>query len=273
MKCLFINTINNVYNNCESFFNFYVKFRVMDLKPLLSVMHPRRLPFFLNSIARLDYVDVLLAKNYVEIEAQSRIRDFFLKSDYNMLMLMSDDAEVPYDVPSFLIEDFKSGNYDIISGWSNSRDPPSLMGRDANINREPPRSIEGRINQPFWYHDYNLIKIQEIQSLLAQGVNIIPVWFNGFSLTCMSRRVAEVWTPRGWYFMRASPFHETYRGARGFWGCTDLWFSYQMWKLGFKSFCDLRAFIPHHPPKDRRLMVGVEPSELTLIPKRRTINA
>jgi hypothetical protein len=225
-------------------------------------MHPRRLPFFVNSINKIDYVDVALAKNYNLIEAQNTIRDYFLAHDYDSLLFTSDDVEVPYNVPRMIVKDLALGKYDIVTGWSNCRD----TRREANITLAPIPNIDTKIGLPVFYEQYRFVLMPTIKQLLAKGKTLVNVWFIGWSITGMSRKVVEAWKPKGWYFQKGEPHHFTVNGQKGFWASSDLWYSHQMWKLGFSKACDLRAFVPHHPPRPKGLLVGIEPSSLEVRP-------
>ena len=240
---------------------------VVSMKYLLAIMHPRRLDFFLNSLEKIDYVDILLVKNYPIIEAQNRIKKYFLEHNYDYLILTSDDVEIPYTAPAKIMLDVELYGYDIITGYSKIR--PQL--RYVNINLDPIRNIERFLDRPIWFHQYNFLTINEVLELLLKGEYMIPVWFVGWSLTAMSRRVVEAWTPRGWYFQRTKPYHETYKGRRGFWASSDLWFSYQTWKQGFEKYADLSIYVPHYPPRPQPLLVGKEPPEVEFRPRKKAL--
>jgi len=240
---------------------------VLVMRFLLAVMHPRRLDFFLESIREIDYVDILLAKNYPIIQAQEKIRDFFLSRDYDYLILTSDDVKIPYLAPAMIMANVELYGYDIVTGWSLIR-PNS---RYANINREPPYGIDRYLGRPVWLNQYRFLTLSEIIDHILNGEYVIPVWFVGWSLTAMSREVVEKWTPRGWYFQYGEPGHEVYQGRRGFWASSDLWYSYQMWKEGYEKYADLTVYIPHYPPRPQPLLVGKEPPELEFIAKKKTI--
>lgn len=235
-------------------------------------MNPRRLPFFVESLGKLDYVDVLLAKNMEIIMAQNNIRKYFLEHDYTHLLFTSDDVEIPYGAPKQIFDDVEQGGYDIITGWSLCR--PNR--KEANITPMAPKNIGGRLNRPFWYHEYGFLKNYEISNMVKSGKTIIPIWFTGWSLTCISRKVVDVWTPRGWYFQPIPEFRPTiYKGVGGSWASTDLWFSYQLWKAGFNKYADLRVYVPHNPlhfsHKYASILVGKEPAKLEFISAKKAL--
>lgn len=236
------------------------------MRYLLGITHPRRLDFFLNSLSKIDYIDILLAKNMESGKAYSSIKEYFLKNDYDYLILTSDDVEIPYNAPKKIINDIEKYGYDIITGWSRCRPNKN----DANITLYPIQNIESKLDKTIWYHEYNFLKINDIERFIKNNEKIIPVWFVGFSLTAMSRRVVEEWNPKGWCFQISSLFQPAEnKGMKGFYICHDLWFSYETWKKGFLKYADLEVYIPHYPigysHKWDSLLVGKEKPELKFI--------
>jgi len=245
--------------------------RLMCMKALLGIMHPRRLDFFLRSLESIDYMDILLAKNYPIIEAQNRIRDFFLKHDYDILIFTSDDVMIPYLAPLRIKQDMEILGHDIITGYSIIRP----RRREVNITRNMPYRLERRLDKPVFLHQYGFLKIDDVFRSLSQGEYLIRVFFVGWSLTGMTRQVVESWTPRGWYFQTTPPYHSIHEGRRGFWASSDLWFSYQAYKNGFEAYADLTVHVPHYPPNPRDrtkvLLVGKEKPQLEFIKAKKEI--
>lgn len=229
---------------------------------LFAIMHPRRLDFFLRSINAIDYVDVLLAKNYELTMAQNMIRNYFLTHDYDYLLFTSDDTEIPYEAPKQIMDDIEKYRFNIITGWSRIR--PQVP--HVNITLNAPPLIEQRKNKAFLYSMYNFVTVTEIKEMLRNGKTIIPIWFVGWSLTAMSRKSIQEWTPRGWYFDYSPPYHLEMDGLKGSWKSSDLWYSYNMYKKGYQAYCDLRVHVPHYPPRFKylkdELLVGKEPPKL-----------
>lgn len=201
------------------------------------------------------------------ITAQNTIRKYFLDNGYDYLLFTSDDTEIPYTGPSQIMNDVITKGYDIITGWSLCRpDKP-----EVNISLNPPHGIDGRLNRPVYYHEYNFMKKTYVDSLVSHGNIVIPIWFTGYSLTAMSRKVVEQWTPKGWYFQPIMNFRPVvYKGSGGSWASTDLWFSYQMWKLGIPKYADLSVYVPHKPlnysHKYSSILVGKEPADVEFRP-------
>lgn len=240
------------------------------MKFLLGVMHPRRLKFFLDSLNQLDYLDVVLAKNMPNPEAENSVRQFFLDHDYDYLIFTSDDVQIPYEAPKKLMDDVEKHGYDIITGWSLCR--PTR--KEVNISLEPPKDIDKLIDRPILYHQYKFLTIDEVGKMLLNGERIIKVWFVGWSLTAMSRRVVEAWKPRGWFFNPSLEFQpHRVKGLGGFWASSDLWFSYQMWREGFDKYADLDVYVPHNPigfsHRFRDLLVGKEKPMVEFKPAKR----
>ena len=229
---------------------------------LLGILHPRRLSYFLDSLRVLDYVDVFLAKNMEIVQAATTIRDFFLKLDYDYLILTSDDVVIPYLGPLMLMKDVQRRRFDILTGWSR-RTPNSLHG---NISPKPAPHIELKKGKALSTDEYHFYTVNNLVRLFSQGNRFIPVWFVGYSLTAMSRKVVEAWTPSGWNFCHTSIFNPVTlpNGRSGFWQSTDLHFSYQMWKLGFQKHADLAVYVPHYSDL-RNLLVGKMKPEVEFI--------
>jgi hypothetical protein len=233
-------------------------------------MNPRRLEYFERSLEALDYVDVFLAQNMEIVRAQNTIRKAFLEGDYDYLLFTSDDVIIPYLAPYRIMKDCEIFRHDIITGWS----PLYAFAPDTNISGKAPPNIEDRIDKPFYREDYKLFTVRQIQNLVYTGEELYPVWFVGWSITAISRRVVEAWTPRGWYFQVDKRFQPSAnsKGEGGFYASSDLWFSYQTWKLGLEKYADLTVCVPHLPPKNKKdLLVGLENPQTLFIPKRRDL--
>lgn len=237
------------------------------MKFLLGIMHPRRLKFFLESLDKVDFVDVLLAENMEAVKAEDSIRRYALENGYDRLILTSDDIVIPLDGLKRLMETVEAHpDWDIVSGWSYVR--PNM--KIVNLTLKPINGIDEKVGKPLYLEQYGFMKESEVLRFLREGVEYVEVWFVGYSLTCMSRNVMMEWEPRGWYFNPHREFKpSTYKGVGGFWASNDLWFSYQTWKKGFKKYADLKVYVPHHPVgyshgfKD--ILVGKEKERLKFI--------
>jgi len=250
-------------------YNTFERVKMFDLKTrfLFGIMHPRRLDFFLESLKALDYVDILLAKNMEMVEALKTIKNVFLKGDYDYLLLTSDDITIPYLAPYKIMKDVGETGYDIITGWSR-------VGKLANISRpKVNENIEKWTKKGIRLKNMYPYTVNEIEDMLKEGKGIIPVWLVGWSITAMSRRVVENWTPRGWVFLTRSKWKPaTYQGEKGKWWQADIWFSYETWKKGFKKYADLTVRIPHTKSKLKTMMVGKKPPEVKLIKARKKLS-
>jgi len=220
------------------------------VKYLLAVMHPRRLPYFLESIRRIDYVDIALAKNYDATEALNILRSYALKNDYDYMILTSDDVIIPYNAPLKIMLDCELYNPPAITGYSRINPYTQYV----NLTLKPIPNIERRVNTTIWMHEYGFISIYDVLSNLYNGNEILKVWFVGFSLTAIRNDILEKWIPK--------PFNQN--------GCHDLQFTYETWKMNIDRYADLTVYIPHIPTGKSGLLVGVEPPELEV--KRKTKN-
>ncbi|GAI17343.1 unnamed protein product, partial [marine sediment metagenome] len=154
------------------------------------------------------------------VTALKAIKNNFLKSKYDYLLLTSDDVTIPYLAPYKIMKDVTETGHDIITGWSTSPD-----GKLSNIGR--PKRLEDieairRKGGYFPKRDVNRYTVQQIEKMLEAGKRIIPIWFTGWSITAMSREVVENWTPRGWVFQKTAKWKPaTYQGKKGLWCQAD----------------------------------------------------
>jgi len=240
------------------------------LEFLFAIMHPRRLSFFLESLKALDYVDILLAKNMELVTALTTIKNNFLKSEYDYLLLTSDDVTIPYLAPYKIMKDVKETGYDIITGWSTFPD-----GKLSNIGS--PKQLDEleairRGGGYFPKRDINRYTVCQIDEMLEAGKRIIPIWSTGWSITAMSRAVVESWTPRGWVFQKTAKWKPaTYQGKRGLWCQADYWFCYETSKNGFKKYADLTVHVPHTKARLSTIRVGKEPPKIQIIKARKNV--
>ena len=211
---------------------------------LLGILHPRRLPFFLNSIEKIDFIDKVFAENMPSRLAYESLRSFALDKGYDYLILSSDDVVVEESALRKVIEAVLTYNYPVTTGWCWVR--PNL--KLANITLMPPKNLEKRLNQPLFMHEYGFVPKEVIDGFVEVGVKVVQVWFVGMSLTAIRQDVLRDWEVRGWFFQQHFTFKpETYRGQKGFWSCFDLWFSYDSWRKGYKKICVLDAYVEHSP--------------------------
>ena len=238
---------------------------------LFGIMHPRRLGFFLKSLKNLDYVDVLLAKNMELVTALKAIKNGFLERDYDYLILTSDDIIIPYSAPYIIMKDVEETGYDIITGWS----PIDENSKLANIGRPEVTDNVEAIRRKGGYFPLKATgsyTVKQIEKMLKEGKRLIPIWFTGWSITAMSRKVVENWTPRGWVFQKTAKWKPaTYQGKKGLWCQADNWFSYETGKKGFKKYADLTVRVPHKRVGLSTLMVGKEAPQTVIIKARKSI--
>lgn len=232
-------------------------------KFILGIMHPRRLDYFLESLKKIDYIDIVLAKNMLIVDALEKLRNFTLEHGYEYLILTSDDVIIPYEAPLKIMTDCILHKYKIITGYS--RIKPTRP--ELNINLEPIYDIDRKVGRPVWFHEYNFLKDYQIWDYLNKGEYIIPVWFVGWSLTAIHRKVLERIEFRGWYQDRIWINNKRY-----VWNVScDLAFSYDTWKLGVKKYCDLTVYIPHIPARTRTMRIGIEEPKIEFIEKKKDI--
>lgn len=230
---------------------------------VLGVMHPRRLDYFIGSLRRIDYVDIVLAKNMLIVDALNALRRFALEEGYDYLILTSDDVIIPYTAPAKIMADCILLEPEVITGYS--RIKPNRP--DLNITVEPIYDIDRKRGRVVWYNEYRFVKDYEVLDYLQRGEEVIEVWFVGWSLTAIRSDVLEKWEPRGWW---RSEFWVN--GRKWPWEVScDLAFSYDTWKLSVKKYCDLGVYVPHIPAKTRTMRIGIEEPEVEFIKRKRDI--
>lgn len=230
-------------------------------------MHPRRLDFFLESLKNIDYVDVLLAKNMELATAMKAVKNYFLKNRYDYLLFTCDDITIPYLAPYKIMRDIEATGYDVITGWSPVGKELTNIGRP--MTKEDIEKIL-KLGRRASIRQLKPFTVNGIEGLLGEGKRIVPIWFTGWSITAMSRRVVEAWTPKGWVFKKGAKWSPAvHNGQKGKWGKADVWFSYEIWKKGFKKYADLAVRVPHRKVGLKTLMVGKEPPKTELIKARK----
>ena len=220
---------------------------------LMAVPSPRNyLPFY-DSIQKINYIDIFLAKYMEVVTAMTVIRDFFLDGNYDYLMICQDDYQVPLLAPYKIMLDVEYHNFDVVCGWCQ-------IGADPNITNigDIPRIIYiNNLNKRIPHFQRYLYKTKEIFSFLLDDQRFLKVNFTGHTLCAMSRDVVKKWTPRAWYFHttdtnRRFILHDDVWG--GWAGCDD-WFSYEMMEKQVPIYADLTVFVKHDAPDYDNLLV------------------
>ncbi len=127
--------------------------------------------------------DLLQVKYTPEYEAYKIARDYFLKNDYDCLILATDDIVVePYHL-RLLIEDIKDIDVPIFSGMMNV-DQEEYMDQWGNLNICPNLPSKNRRERSYEWYKRNTLPAQDI----------FQVSFAGFGLTAIRRDVVERFT-------------------------------------------------------------------------------
>ncbi|GAG96074.1 unnamed protein product, partial [marine sediment metagenome] len=237
-----------------------------ELKFLFGILHPRELPHFLSSLRDIDYIDVFLAKNMPILKAMKTIKNYFLDHDYDYLILTSDDIEIPYLAPMRIMQTLEIYKLDLLSGWS----PITPASKLSNIaGGDMPKEIMTQ-GVPFSKSQYKFYTVQNIIDFLRKGDYLIPIWFQGWSITGMRKECAKLWDCTHWYFQEDGYFSpkKDIHGTPGFDASADLSFCHQMWTAGYKTFADLTVAVPHYPPGKQALRVGKDPEDTVFIEAR-----
>ncbi|MBS7612477.1 hypothetical protein KEJ27_09835 [Candidatus Bathyarchaeota archaeon] len=226
---------------------------------VLAVLSPRDLNFFWDSLERIDYIDIAVARYMETVKALETIRMFALEKNYDYIIIIPDDTIIPYTSISKIMIDCELFNHKIVTGYSRIR--PGVS--DCNVTLNPPWNIENLKGKPCYYQFYKFLKYNDVIGMLSEGKDIVKVWFVGWSLTAVHREVFEKVKFRGWI---------TLTDYYGVWNQScDLAFSYDVWKLGYEPYCDLTVYIPHLPTGRKNLNIGVKPEEFKFKERKRSI--
>lgn len=147
-----------------------------QIKPLLGILHPRKMPRVLKALDTIT-IDKFYSENMKQIEAYTRIRNFFLEhKEYTHLFLMSDDGEI-----------FEENVQKLIKRVEENPDKPVIAGI-CNVDMgEKIDELAACIEyvDPIWEKRvYNHVKRGQLKGLHK------TLW-NGFALMSIERNVVE----------------------------------------------------------------------------------
>jgi len=230
---------------------------------ILAIMHPRRIKSVIESINRIDYIDIVLAKNMLIVDAINSLKSFALDHGYKYMILTSDDLIIPYEACLRLYEDILLHGFKVITGYSRIK-PSSL---DLNITEKEIYDLDRKLNRPVFYHEYRFLRVHDVLSYLQKGIYIIPVFFLGWSLTAIEQSVLKKWKPRGWFIDKILINNKYYT-----WHVSvDLHFSYSIRKMGIQAYCDLTVYAPHLAVRLETVRIGLEKPQVEFRKKRKSI--
>ena len=191
----------------------------------MMIMTPRNIPESLEAYDKIDYVDKVHLKGYTEKEVLKEMMKFFEEhKEYTHLILTGDDIIPPYNSVANLMADLEAHpEIEVLSaviGMDKFADANLLSATIEPVtDREPDLTI-----------DYLSYKRLPYEFTNVEG--IIPVWYQGFAFTFISRKIMETIGLRTW--------------LNGNSECaSDLKFAFDLAKANIPQYVDLRVFIWH----------------------------
>jgi len=200
---------------------FISQIQKIKINPLLVILSPRDIPFAIESLDKIDYVDKLWIKYYPSMEAYQIAYDYFIKhEEYTHLIINCDDAIVPYNHIAMLIADIKKYNFPVIAGCCCMDKVKGDMNLSVTLNRIA-KSMDDKVTEKSYHLLPNKIK---------QLRNIIQVWFQGNALVCIKRELLKLTGLAGW---KNHPWAQ------------DLRLAYELARLKVPQYVDLRCYMEH----------------------------
>lgn len=210
------------------------------MKPLLCLFQPRDIQEFFESVKQLPY-DKLWLKYIPMEEARNTARQYFLEHEYTHFVILTDDLITTPEVLQTLEDDVKTGHFDIISGWCNGNTTFGKDDTDFSFSEPPNPPSDGT------YKKYKIVSIN-LANAIKSFQNIIPVVYQGFNPSFISRRIVE-----------QIPFR-TSEGC-----CSDACFALDLISKQIPQFVDLRCQSYHMKKDDTEwypLQVGKKEKEI-----------
>ena len=194
--------------------------KIKKVRPLLTIMNPRNIPWVMKKFKKIKYVDKVYFKYTKTSETLKNIEEYFLKhKKYTHLIINSDDGAPDYDGIAMLIADVKKYNFPVISGCVCIDKLMQDMSLNLTFKAVTKERKIGAIDRT----SYNSLPAEFLE---LKG--IVRVWFQG-NATCMIRRdIVEKIGLTTWF------------GGTG-----DIQFSYLCWKQHIPQYADLRVYFEH----------------------------
>lgn len=157
------------------------------MNPLLAILNPRTIPEVLHLIEKIRGYDKLWIKNFPQVEAYTKLRNWFLEhTEYSHLVLLIDDVLITQNEFDILREDLHTNDYQILAG----------IGNVSYLRLEEYSPVMDTL--PTMEADtYHFLTKAQLDDFLAKGEYIKQVMFEGFSLPFIRRDVVEMIPFRG----------------------------------------------------------------------------
>jgi hypothetical protein len=199
------------------------------MKVLMCIFSPRNISVAIKAYDAIDYVDKYWIKYHTEKEALGAAERFFKEhTEYTHLIIAVDDTVINYDCVAKLIADFEAyPKLEVISGVVGL----NYFKRDNRLSVTIEPVVEGEIpistySDRIWRKKYKHLLFEFVS---LQG--LMQVWYDGFSITMMTRRVFELIGLKTWGESECM---------------SDLKFAFDCWKSNISQYIDLRNFMWHY---------------------------
>jgi hypothetical protein len=147
---------------------------VAEMKPLLMIMNPRKIPRCMEALEALD-IDKVWMKHYTERELIDVIGQIVESTDHDVIGLLSDDTIPPQSSLDLVLDAFEPSS--VYTGYCNMEENTP----EVNLSRTP-LIVKDQADA----NCYNFPTRDEIDS----HDGLYRSYFTGFAMTFMSR---EMW--------------------------------------------------------------------------------
>jgi len=198
----------------------------------------RHLDLFLNFMDQVDFIDKLAVKYCMKHDADEIAVKYFLShSEYDYLLISSDDVYGTPDHIRTLLRDVEEHDYPIMSGWNDyGKGLAALSVSSADRTAIQAKKIT--------YASYNFVTLSQL--ITAQfGYPIIKAWFVGLPLTMIRRDILQKVPFRPFMYLKDQYCVTKRSQVQGRGIMQDLQFALDCEKNNIPIMVDLRVFLLH----------------------------
>jgi hypothetical protein len=142
-----------------------------QMKPLLMIMNPRKIPVCMEALESLK-IDKVWLKNWTERELVDVIADVVASTDHDVIGLLSDDTIPGQEALDLILEAFEPSS--VYTGYCNMDEGKE----EVNLSKSPLVILP---NATLECYDF------PTKDEVDNHDGLYPSWFTGFAMTFMSR--------------------------------------------------------------------------------------
>jgi GT2 family glycosyltransferase len=187
---------------------------VAEMKPLLMIMNPRKIPVCMKALESLE-IDKVWLKHYSERELVQVIADVIASTDHDVIGLLSDDTIPDQKALDLILKAFEPSS--VYTGYCNMDEGKE----EVNLSRQP---LVIQDNASLECYDF------PTKAEVDSHKGLYPSWFTGFAMTFMSR---EMWLKYPFDCVGDPGYQSDYR------------LSCRLQEDGVKIWAVPKAFMPH----------------------------